>query len=177
MDDGLKQRLVGALVLTGLAVIFLPSLFKRDDVIAVDDSSRIPPSPDVKPIVIPEPTRPENIAPAPPPEQAFQPEEETPPPSPVVTETAEPPDLDSTGIAEAWTVQVASFAEPERAKKLKDELLATDYKSYLRVLKTDKGEVTRVFIGPHIDRQTALVIKQKVDEELSVSSLILRFTP
>ena len=31
LDKGLKQRIVGALVLVALAVIFLPMLFSRED--------------------------------------------------------------------------------------------------------------------------------------------------
>ena len=33
LDKGLKQRVVGALVLLALAVIFLPMLFSREDVV------------------------------------------------------------------------------------------------------------------------------------------------
>ncbi|HEY6527832.1 MAG TPA: SPOR domain-containing protein [Cellvibrionaceae bacterium] len=44
MDDGLKQRIVGALVLLALLVIFLPVLFDRNRVEPVDPTSQIPPS-------------------------------------------------------------------------------------------------------------------------------------
>ena len=40
LDKGLKQRIVGALVLVALAVIFLPMLFSREDElrqVSVDD--------------------------------------------------------------------------------------------------------------------------------------------
>ena len=175
MDNGLKQRLVGALVLIALAVIFLPSLFKREHRLTVDNTSLIPPPPNLKPAVIAEPVKPERISPAPPPEYAFQPKEKPLLP-PNVADTLEPPSLDATGVPKAWAVQVASFIEPQRAKKMQDQLLATGYNAYLRVLKTDKGKVTRVFIGPQIDRQMALAIKKKVDKELSISSLVLNFT-
>ena len=180
MNNGLKQRLVGALVLTAIAVIFLPSLFTREERVVVDTTSLIPPAPDLKSVVISKPARlektPEKITAAPTPEQAFQPKEEVSPPT-VVTEIAEPPSLDTTGLPKAWTVQVASFIEPTRAEKLRDKLLADDYHAYSRELKTDKGEVTRVFIGPQISRQSALEIKMKIDKALSVNSLVLKFQP
>jgi len=181
VDDGLKQRLVGVIVLIALVVIFLPSLFKREHRVTVNTTSLIPFSPGLKPAVIAEPIRPEGIISALPSGQAFQPKEK---PSkeksllpPNIADKPEPPHLDATGVPKAWTVQVASFIEPQRAKILQDKLLATDYHAYLRVLKTDKGKVTRVFIGPQIDRQMALSIKKKVDKELSVNSLVLSFTP
>lgn len=181
MDDGLKQRLVGAIVLLAIAVIFLPSLFKREQHPAVDTTSLIPSSPDLQPVIIAEPVRPEKIAPALLPEQPLQPEQHRLKTAPELslekTATTAPSPLDATGIPKAWTVQVASFKEPQRAKRLRDKLLATDYNAYLRALKTDGGEITRVFIGPHIDRQMALAIKKKIDEELSVSSLVLIFKP
>ena len=180
MDNSLKQRLVGALVLTAIAVIFLPSLFTREERVVVDTTSLIPPAPDLKPVVIPEPDktekRPEKITPAPAPEQAFQPKEEASP-NPVVIEAAEAPSLDTTGLPKAWTVQVASFTEPERAEKLRNKLLADDYRAYSRALKTDKGEVTRIFIGPQISRQSALEVKIEIDKALSVNSLVLKFQP
>ena len=176
MDNGLKQRLVGALVLTAIAVIFLPSLFTREERVVVDTTSLIPPAPDLKPVVISKPIRPEAITPAPTPEQAFQPKEDVLP-APADTEIAESPGLDATGLPEAWTVQIASFIEPARAEKLQDKLLADDYRAYSRTLKTDKGEITRVFIGPQISRQSALEVKNKIDQELSVNSLVLKFQP
>jgi DedD protein len=176
VDDGLKQRLVGALVLIALAVIFLPSLFKREHRVAIDSASLIPPSPDLRPAVIAEPIRSEGISVAPPPDQAFQPKEELSL-SHNIADIPESKGLDERGIPQAWTVQVASLTEPQRAKTLQDKLVATGYDAYLRVLKTEKGEITRVFIGPQIDRQIASEIKKKVDKELSVNSLVLSFTP
>lgn len=63
MDDGLKQRLVGAIVLVAIAVLFLPSLFDRDSRRTVDLGSEIPPEPAVttRMLEVGEPEPPENI--------------------------------------------------------------------------------------------------------------------
>ena len=43
LDKGLKQRIVGALVLVALAVIFLPMLFSREDELRqVSVDARVP---------------------------------------------------------------------------------------------------------------------------------------
>lgn len=66
MDDGLKQRLVGAIVLVAIAVLFLPSLFERDSRLTVDLSSEIPREPPVttRMLEVQEPERPKDIPPA-----------------------------------------------------------------------------------------------------------------
>ncbi len=51
MDDGLKQRLVGAVVLIAIAVLFLPTLFGTDGRQTVDLSTQVPP----RPVVVAEP--------------------------------------------------------------------------------------------------------------------------
>lgn len=74
----MKQRLVGAMVLMSLGVIFLPSLFSRegDGRVAVNTQSLIPPKPDVRTIVIESPQATTQI-PAPSPNDAFQPDAES----------------------------------------------------------------------------------------------------
>lgn len=51
MDDGLKQRLVGAVVLIAIGVLFLPTLFGTEGRRTVDLNSQVPP----KPVVVAEP--------------------------------------------------------------------------------------------------------------------------
>ncbi len=62
LDRGLKQRMVGAAVLSALAVIFLPMLFTREDVVRqvvveAPPMPNVPPAPHVEqtPVVVPEP--------------------------------------------------------------------------------------------------------------------------
>ncbi|AXM95825.1 SPOR domain-containing protein [Pseudomonas plecoglossicida] len=62
LDKGMKQRMVGALVLVALAVIFLPMLFTREDEmrqvrVEVPQAPTMPSQPEVKvePVAVPEP--------------------------------------------------------------------------------------------------------------------------
>lgn len=93
LNDGVKQRIVGALVLAALAVIFLPSLFDREGARYVDVTSQIPPAPDIKPIAISEPEPVVGIEPASPVNEVFQPEyveQKTPAPDPETIALDEP---------------------------------------------------------------------------------------
>ena len=62
LDNAYKQRMVGALVLVALAVIFLPMLFSREDeqrqvVVQAPAAPQAPvmPQVQVEPVVVPEP--------------------------------------------------------------------------------------------------------------------------
>ena len=55
LDDQMKQRVIGALVLIALVVILLPMLLNFDGEYTVDRRSQIPARPDIVPIEIPLP--------------------------------------------------------------------------------------------------------------------------
>ncbi|MBX2807086.1 MAG: SPOR domain-containing protein [Cellvibrionaceae bacterium] len=62
MQEQRKQRLIGLLVLTALAVIFLPSLFHQREPVVIDTATLIPPAPVVAPVIVPKPVKPEAFA-------------------------------------------------------------------------------------------------------------------
>ncbi|WBG62987.1 SPOR domain-containing protein [Pseudomonas citronellolis] len=89
LDKGLKQRIVGALVLLALAVIFLPMLFSRQDEVrqVTVDAPTMPKTPampavEVQPTPVPEPQAPVAEAPQAP---AAQEQVQAPVPSPAPT--------------------------------------------------------------------------------------------
>ena len=183
MDIKLKERLIGVMVLVSLAIIFLPSLFHKDQRVEVDRTSLIPSKPIVEPIVI---TRPQKtvVEPAPSPEEAFQPPvEEEPAKKPVAkskapSSTAKPkPALDKKGLPKAWVVQLGSFQSQKRAEELRDKLLSKDYKAYSRPITTSKGKFHRVFVGPYIEKSRAQSEKKRLDKAYNVSSRVLTFSP
>lgn len=188
MKDALKQRLVGAVVLAAIGVIFLPGFFKEQQGYQVDTESQIPLTPLVPDVSFETPEQNPEIQPAPAPDTMFLPPE----PEPVVAQSSSssPPaantrDVDvvpalplgADGIPEAWVVQVASLGNTAAANKLRDELQAEGHKAYVRSVNTANGSVTRVFIGPKLDKAEALAVKVEVDKRLKVNSLVLRFQP
>jgi len=189
VDDGLKQRLVGAVVLAALAVIFLPSLFDQDNRRRVSTTSKIPPVKLVVPATFKAPIRVEGISPAVSPDEMYQlvdepekakPELDAKPKSATSKPVSKPvpkPSLNQQGVPKAWVVQVASFKTESRAKVLRDKLIAQNYKAYIRSLNTSKGPVSRVLVGPKIDQREAQKVKAQLDQALKVDTLIKRFEP
>lgn len=182
MDQRLKQRLVGVMVLLALAIIFLPSLFHRDQRVTVDTTTLIPPKPRVAPVIIEPAVSNIEVEPAPSPEKAFQP--------PVLdddaslvskseskanVEAAPKPSLNAKGLPNTWVVQVGSFQSQKRADELKEKLFGKKYKAYTRAVNTSKGKFFRVFVGPYVDKGRARAAKTAVDKQYKVNSQVLKF--
>tara|TARA_B100000446_G_scaffold46105_5_gene42376 strand:- start:147479 stop:148045 length:567 start_codon:yes stop_codon:yes gene_type:complete len=188
VDDGLKQRLVGALVLLALGVLFVPVLFEPENRRVVDRTTQIPPAPQVTPLVLKDPVRNDAIEAVKPAGEMYEllPEPDalssTPTQSPEITKTTPPatPDrtvLDERGVPKAWAVQVASFNTEKRARVLRDQLLDQDYPAFTRTLDTSKGRMTRVYVGPKINRDKAVKLKATLDKSLKVDTLVVKFSP
>jgi DedD protein len=180
----LKQRLVGVMVLLALAIIFLPSLFHRDEPrITVDTTTLIPPKPMVEPVVIKPAVRPINASSAPSPDKAFQPPVVEPEIAPSAS-VAKPapkkevikPRLNDKGLPNAWVIQVGSFQSQARADELKNKLLVK-YKSYTRSVNTSKGQFFRVFVGPYVDKTRVLKAQTAINKAYRVKSRVLTFAP
>lgn len=203
MKDALKQRLVGAVILAAIAVIFLPSFFKEQQVYTIDTDTQIPDQPALASVEFKAPEQVSDIEPASAPEAMFQPpviaqvppepnreddkaneavkEPEVKMSTPVTQEddSKKVPQLslEADGIPAAWVIQVASLTNKEAANKLRDELQADGHKAYVRSISTANGTVTRVFIGPKLDKAEAQAVKAQIDERLKVKSLVRRFEP
>lgn len=179
MHDGLKQRLIGAIVLLALAVIFVPVIFDRGQVKPVDRTSRIPDAPVITPVTVPEPEVTIAIDPAPPVDDIFQPEEvvQEPVQAPATEPVVEQPGLDAQGLPNAWTLQVASYRSAERAAEMEKLLREQGYSAYTRVIRSDQGEMTRLFVGPKLDKSTLLKEQKEIEEQFKVSTMVLQFKP
>jgi DedD protein len=172
LDDGLKQRVVGALVLLALAVIFLPVLFDRDPMVPVDRQSQIPAAPDIVHVEIDAPEPPENIPSAPEPDLMYVPEE-----ADAVGEVPEPAGLQPDGTPHSWVLQVASFRQRELADALSQKLNDKDFPSYVREVPHPSGPLIRVYVGPKLDKQALLTVKAQVEKDFGVQTLVLPFKP
>ena len=192
MDDGLKQRLIGALVLVAIAIIFLPSLFTGEQGRRLDTRTQIPLVPEVKPLVIKAPQRVLNIPKAPAPEEMYQLLEEDKPL--VITKdnvqsdskikikvkgdtASASPALDARAIPKAWVIQVASFKTRSSAETLSTRLKNDGFKAFVQSVVIGEGRVYRVMVGPKIDRSKAQMVKGVLDSELKVNSILIKFQP
>jgi len=175
LEEKSKHRLVGAIILFSLAIIFLPSLIYRDNAtqeIVVRPQQAIPPAPVIKPVEVtpkPEPLKP--IIESPP---IFEPKE------PAVVENEIPvpsPRLTQQGVPEGWLIQVASLSLKKSADLLVSRLQADNYSAYWTLANTEQGERYRVFVGPQIDKSRAEKAKVAIDSAYKVTSRLVRFNP
>lgn len=200
MDNILKQRLVGALILLALGVVFWPIIFVQPDATQpLGDPARVPQRPDINssPIALAsaeglrtsptlneldqaagqsvsfdESTAPiDNIAPA----------VEAPPVQPVALKTRSKapvkPAVDADGVPIGWILQVASITSAEKAEQLRARLLAMGYKAYVKKIRSDNAVLMRVYVGPKFERSKLEAMQAAIDTEFSVKSIVRRYIP
>lgn len=194
LDKGLKQRMVGALVLLALAVIFLPMLLSRED-----ESQRVqvdapampvaPEAPEVElqPIAVPEPQllpdepigadAAQSLEPSEPvvneqPAAPITPATPAAMPEPVLTPPA-PSKLDANSLPISWSVQLASLSSSEGAQKLQKTLRSQGYNAYIRSV----DGMNRVFVGPLIERAEADRLRDQLNRQHKLNGFVVRFQP
>ena len=200
MNPLLKQRLVGALVLVALGVVFWPLIFVtpeiREPLVLQAMSKR--PTVDQTPISEPESYE-SKVAPTLPatpsnPQAVQDAADASTQTSAQLTTLASlpsrdslaapqpraviPPDeplIDDEGMAIFYVLQVATVGSAQRADEIVRELLALGYKAFAtRYVRAD-DELFRVQIGPSAERAVLLQMKPQIDQALLVDSQILRY--
>lgn len=180
MNDILKQRLVGALVIIALAVIFWPLVFVDAERPQLDVNSQVPPMPELGQAFVEAPQALATMEAAKLPTIELH---EAPPgveeAEPIVANTATQPQprLDASGVPMAWVLQVISVSKRDKADVLTAELNELGYKAYHRPLSRGQKTLFRVYVGPEFDRDKLLQAKKKIDSELKVNAIIARYTP
>lgn len=192
LDKVLRQRIVGALVLVALAVIFLPMLLSREDELrrVVVDAPAMPKAPampqiEMQPVVVPEPQElpeelqpiaeaPAEAAPAPKPEPEPEPEPVVAAPAPDSAPTQAPASrLDANSLPVSWSVQLASLSSRTGAETLQKTLRSQGYNAYIRSV----DGMNRVFVGPVIERTEANRLREQLNRQHKLSGFVVRFQP
>lgn len=191
LDKGLRQRMVGALVLVALAVIFLPMLFSREDElqrVVVDAPAMLQapamPSAELDPVSVPQvqdlPQEPVPGAGL----DASAPVVEAPAVAvtePAATKPAAAADvapvpvsrLDANGLAVSWSVQLASLSSRASAESLQQTLRGKGYNAYIR----NVDGMNRVFVGPVIERAEADRLRDQLTRLQKLNGFVVRFQP
>ena len=185
MDDRLKQRLVGAVVLVVAAVVFVPMLFDSRDGVSVSHGHTV-----VSPLPPPSAAEPEDAtarvfplednatagvdadgartsaAPAGASPAATRPAAATSAASASASSgsTAKPP-AGKSGFA----VQLGSFSKAANAQGLRDRLVAKGYTAYT----VTKDSVTRVFVGPQPSRAEAERMREKLLADTKLEGIVV----
>jgi len=193
-DSRFRNRVVGALVLVSLAVIFIPMLLTGQG--SLDMGHRgpaIPPEPDFKfpdkiidkPVTAP-------VAPAPPritvvesgtadekeAEAArgatlAEPEVSIPAPEPEAAPEKPEAVAAPTRAAPAWAVQVGSFSNKTSAFTLRDQLRAKKFAAYVESVPTASGPVYRVRVGPELQQALAETLQARIAKDTGHKGIVV----
>ena len=173
MDDGLKQRVVGAVVLLAIGVVFIPVVFDRERIEPVDRDTQIPNIPTIElvefsvastPLPVPSTAKPAA--------SIFVPDEKK-----AVPEKPEPISHATNGTPNSWVLQIASYRFEGHAEQTRDKLIALGYAAYVRDVETERGKMTRLFVGPKIDKSVLIEAKGVIAKEFGVQPILLKFEP
>ena len=183
LSDQTRYRVTGTIFLVALAAIFFPMLFDGDgleplelppldeqhiDVSAVEAVQDVPVPDFASTIAGRDEVLAETDA------EGYRLETGVKIGEPVLAEEDEPLEMP----ADAWAVQVGSFAAHERAVALRDRLRSDGYHVLVSQLKKagQKPEkLTRVAVGPMIDREDADRLKSELSDRYGVQAMVVKF--
>lgn len=192
MEQPLKQRLVGAVVLVSLAVIFIPIILEGPDEEPLSRDHTIPeppevdyraemelslpaaqPEPEAAPVAVPATPEPEPVPP-------IQPMQREQPESVAVVAPARSEPAPATKAAPAapafaagWYAQVGSFSQPANADGLRERVSQAGFSAHLQESATGKGTAYRVLVGPEPSREQAEKLLARLDKALKIWGIVI----
>jgi DedD protein len=189
MEVRVRERLVGALVLVAIVVLFVPAILRgrapapaappdaaptQRVEVPIDSAA---PAPEEQ-ILVPEPALPEKrpeVAPAPVPAPDAGPSipevapPPTPSPGPRESATAAPakpgPAPVPPALASAWAVQLGAFSNKAKAEQLVAELRKRQYAAFMLEYRAGGQVLYRVRVGPEQDRSRAVEIAGRLEKD------------
>lgn len=189
MEERIKRRLVGAIVLVSLAIIFVPMMLDgrggeqqlapgipaRDTGPYNEQLSQSLPEPPIVPIrqapeavSQPEPEPTPATAPAPPPEVVAPPAARPAPTKPAHVVSAARP-------LTAWVVQVGSFSRHEGAEAVAGKLRAAGFDTQVEKASVNGQTVYRVQAGPEVDKARAEALRERIRDKLKLDGKVLSY--
>lgn len=192
MEQAVKQRVVGAVVLVALGVIFIPILLEGPEDNAMPKFSAVPeamvdlragqirpteqalalPEQTVTTVVIETPSKGPSAAPkaAPPPV----------PPKPALVRKAPAPTPAASDASQAapatphgWVVQLGSFGNESNALGLRDRMRKAGYASFVERVVLDTGTLYRVRVGPELKRERAEQLQRKIVQAQGIEGRVM----
>ena len=183
----LKKRLVGAFILIGFGIVVLPALLGGDDPKVSDEQTQPTPSLESK-VFVSKITpiggaTPKPLAKEPQSDQDEPVESKAPEPQPATSAelqvskvetqpepkqksqaTPEPKQEKKANAEPGWVVRVGTFAKADNTKRVMERLRQAGFDPSTTKVKTDKGSVTRVWIGPYAQRVEAARMRNRVKQ-------------
>ena len=166
MDKSLQQRLIGAVLLVALGVIFIPVLLDGSGYKSRQERS----------IEVP-------VAPEFPPVQEFKPKTEVPDlktsSAPVAAARTESPKSSPKSTAapkqpvKAFALQVSTVTVKNNAYALRDKLRKKGYSAYVETRTGNGKTIYRVRIGPELDMNRLEKMKKTLSKEQGLDGFIV----
>lgn len=156
MEKSLKQRLVGAVVLVALGVIFIPALLdgsgyraRQVRTIEIPAKPEFPPltQVNVKPVVTPIDKK----------KKAVEKKKKQAPAKPI----------------QSWALQVGTFGKKENANVFRDELRKAGHTAYVSSSKSNGKNSYRVRIGPELDKTRVEELKTSLKKDRKIDGFIV----
>jgi len=97
-----------------------------------------------------------------------------PEPPPAITTSEDKPAPVRQSTEHTWMLQVASFKDHSKAVALRDKLRKQQYPTHLDERKQDAGSIWRVRIGPDFNRSNIEKIQASLEKEIGMRGLIIR---
>jgi DedD protein len=205
MDQKLKQRLTGAIVLVALAVIFVPIILEGPDDEWTPRSHSIPEQPQMDyrasmGLEMPDPEPADQEPPGGAITEALNlPAAEPPPveatPAPASRKTTEPvaatpkpvkkaapapapkpkPAKKTDASIKGWFVQVGSFGQELNANGLRSRLKSAGYDTRLQKIAIGKGYAYRVLVGPATSRAAAEKLAASLKSGQQLAGMVIEY--
>ena len=205
MDQKLKQRLTGAIVLVALAVIFVPIILEGPDDEWTPRSHSIPEQPQMDyranmGLELPDPEPADQEPPGGAITEALNlPAAEPPPvkatPAPASKKTTEPAAVTPKPVKKAapapapkpkpakkndtsikgWFVQVGSFGQELNANGLRSRLKSAGYDTRLQKIAIGKGSAYRVLVGPATSRAAAEKLAASLKSGQQLAGMVIEY--
>lgn len=157
MDKMLQQRIVGAIVLVALGVIFIPALLDGSGYKSRHQKTvEIPPRPtfpaadqrSVVPIATPIDKK----------KKIIEKKKKASPPKSI----------------QSWTLQVGTFEKKSNAIAFRDKLRKKKHPAYVESAKVDGKKSFRVRIGPELDKARLEKLKIRLNKEQKIKGFIVK---
>lgn len=192
MNQNIRQRMTGTIVLAITALILLPVIFDGQGSYQLPLQTDIPARPvqpeaarsmPQRPVITADTDairiRPESTEAVPVAATAAD------TPEPAVAQSAQPatpvvaqpvaPALDARGLPEAWSVRLGSFSNASNASNLVSNLQQAGHRAYSRQITSSQGVLTAVFVGPLVDRAAAQTLMESLRVDFQLNGLIVRY--
>ncbi len=164
MNEILKQRIVGTLVITALAAIFIPMLFD-EPVMDTDNYSKelslpLQPANDMQALIESIPKSSQKIL-------------SHPAPAQVELQTQQIKQSIQQTPLKSWVIQIGSFSQKNNAQEFRDKLRKNKFPAYVDSIKNKQGVLYRLRVGPELDEKRARKIQQQLENIYKVKTLLV----